>query len=357
MEPALKYPDSYRLDHPIFGDVYKTVYKKGVITEFQKLQDDPIVVASMVKVAVDGEEVGDYLPLFYHPRKEYWDSESGAALDFDGDMKTFAASWMSFRADDEVMVRFNDGKAEAVIGSAAGPPRPGENIIRLSLTTYPFEYHTAFTGSVFDQSRPAEAHSFYINCLKRALDAAADGPEPSPDGLDLGLTESVIKLLYREWQMIGTYPAGGWDVGSSDVLTFFMADWAIPVGPLLYVLQFTGRYDVYNLIGAPGGATLYSRGQNLIVDGMWAAALLYSEKALTELKGAANSSGLSPFDAANKAVAMSKGRFGPWGIDYPGAVKQTDLFNSLVDNPTGLLSNMDPKKTTFAVRPHNPAFP
>ena len=36
-----KYPDSRRLDHPNFGDVYKTTFAKGVITDFKRPEHVP----------------------------------------------------------------------------------------------------------------------------------------------------------------------------------------------------------------------------------------------------------------------------------------------------------------------------
>ena len=77
MEVFSKYPDSYRLDHPDYGDVAKTPYAKGVISDFKRPDvanpNDPFVVESMVKVTGDWGE-SDYIPLFYHPKKLYWDN-------------------------------------------------------------------------------------------------------------------------------------------------------------------------------------------------------------------------------------------------------------------------------------------
>jgi hypothetical protein len=58
-----KYDDSRRIDHPDFVDVSKTTFAKGVITEFQKIQDDPLVVESKVKVEIEGVGESDFIPL------------------------------------------------------------------------------------------------------------------------------------------------------------------------------------------------------------------------------------------------------------------------------------------------------
>jgi len=126
-----KYPESYRLDHPNFGSVLKTDFKKAKIIEVKKLQDDPMKMDALVKV----EGVADYLPLFFHPKKQYWDSPEGVkAQDFDPEQKLFKRAWMSFRAGDEVAVIYQEGEPVAVIGFADGVPRVGENIFKVEVS-------------------------------------------------------------------------------------------------------------------------------------------------------------------------------------------------------------------------------
>jgi hypothetical protein len=125
-----KYPNSWRADHPTFGDVRKTTYSKGIITEFQKLQDDPIKVAPMVKVQVDDQE-SDFIPIFFHARPQYWDDDEGVlATDYNEGGKYFEKAWMSFRGDDEVIVMLREGEPVMVMGFADGVPRLGENIFK-----------------------------------------------------------------------------------------------------------------------------------------------------------------------------------------------------------------------------------
>lgn len=131
-----KYPNSWRLDHPDFGDVRRSPYALGVITEFQKIADDPIKVAPMVKVQVDDQE-SDFIPLFFHPKPQYWDDDEGVlATDFNQDGRYFEKAWQSFRAGDEVVVmcRPEEGAETpipfAVMGFADGVPRVGENIFK-----------------------------------------------------------------------------------------------------------------------------------------------------------------------------------------------------------------------------------
>ena len=136
MEVFSKYPDSYRLDHPGFGDVLKTPYAKGVITDFKV--DDPTdlvgTIHSQVKVTGDWGE-SDWIPIFYHPKAQYWDSDNYKATDFNQKDGYFERAWMSFRKGDEVAVMIKAGVPVAVVGFADGIPRIGENILKISFDT------------------------------------------------------------------------------------------------------------------------------------------------------------------------------------------------------------------------------
>ncbi len=82
-----KYLDSWRLNHPDFGNVRACPYTIGVITDFKKVSDDPIQVISQVKVQIEGMGESDYIPLFYHPKAKYWD-----CVDFiDGELYSIPA--------------------------------------------------------------------------------------------------------------------------------------------------------------------------------------------------------------------------------------------------------------------------
>lgn len=121
---------------PAVGDVYKTAYKKGVIKEFKKLQDDPIKVAPMVKVEVDGNKSEDYIPIFFKPKEKYWDTPSATSQAFNESSGYYENAWMSFRGDDEVIVQCYEDKPVAVVGFVDGIPRIGEAIISLEGQTF-----------------------------------------------------------------------------------------------------------------------------------------------------------------------------------------------------------------------------
>lgn len=71
-----KYPDSWRIDHPDFGDVCKTSFVKGVISEVKTdigspevLENLESVAFSLVKVKVGGGESLTSSPSFTLPRR------------------------------------------------------------------------------------------------------------------------------------------------------------------------------------------------------------------------------------------------------------------------------------------------
>jgi hypothetical protein len=143
---------SMRADHPDFGDVLRSVYAKGVITDFDKIQDDPIQVKSRVKVQIEGMEESDFIPIFFHPKAQYWDDPGDppsphSATDFNEEDKYHEKSWMSFRGGDEVAVLLQasaDGdelKPVAVVAFADGVPRIGENVIRIDTEHDGTEYY------------------------------------------------------------------------------------------------------------------------------------------------------------------------------------------------------------------------
>jgi hypothetical protein len=172
-----KYPGSRRLDHPNFGDVYKTTFAVGVITDFKKIQDDPIKVEPIAKVQGDWGE-SDYLPIFYKPKESYWDDPEGKkATDFDDEKGGHAGSWQSFRADDEVVVMLKEGVPVAVVAFADGVPRPGENIIRMDNLEVP-----GVPGGSSGYS-----YLFFVSMLTQDKSEEVNESELGPDGKDLKL--------------------------------------------------------------------------------------------------------------------------------------------------------------------------
>lgn len=177
MEVYEKYPDSRRLDHPSVADVRKTTFAKGVITDFEKIQDDPIQVKSRVKVTGDFGE-SDYIPLFFKPKSQYWDGEDALATDFDEELGCFKQAWMSFQSGDEVAVMLKEGKPVAVIGFADGIPRIGENVFKMTWERW---NGASYFAHIQAASVASNAWSEY-----GTMNEIAKGP----DGIDLGLVEA-----------------------------------------------------------------------------------------------------------------------------------------------------------------------
>jgi hypothetical protein len=209
MEIYEKYPLSWRLDHPGFADVRKTFYAKGVISDFEVVGDDPFAVNSRVKVTGDWGE-SDYIPLFFHPKDQYWDGWDGVkATDYNHEGGYFEKSWMSFRCEDEVNVLLLEGTPRAVLGFFDGVPRPGENIIK----------------------NPDANPIYYDNIFNLEEYAGLDA---GPDGVDLGLTQQAESYSKSEYaSAVPTYHCGtAWTVGPP------------PIGIDAYILTYDKFYNV-----------------------------------------------------------------------------------------------------------------
>jgi len=192
-----KYADSVRLDHPDVADVRKTTYAKGVITDFQKIKDDPIQVEPKVKVKGDDWGESDYIPILYRPKAEYWDDQKGKkALDFDLTKGTYAGSWQSFRADDEVVVLLQEGVPVAVLGFADGVPRIGEDIV--------------FFGGATWWDEPL---NYWISMLNQLKSEIVDEAELGPDGNPVKLELKVEPYNGSVKKSIGELTYGGWPSG------------------------------------------------------------------------------------------------------------------------------------------------
>ncbi len=253
-----KYTDSYRLDHPDFVDVCATTFKKGVITDFQKVQDDPIQVTSQVKVDLGG----DFIPLFFCPKKQYWDTAIHQAQDFNQDRKYYENAWMSLRVGDQVKVVLQKGVPVAVLAFGDGVPRIGEDVIKfvgadcISNPSPPPNYAAAPSGPV------------WVRCS--LLGQQYPNGDNGPDNLPLKLVQSAKCILSKKVSTDQYVIGPGWEysppigwleniviTGWSPVYTFYTADtynykvfdteteqyhlnyyhYLIPVGAILYLFQ------------------------------------------------------------------------------------------------------------------------
>jgi len=255
------YPDSYRMDHPDLGDVYKTTYAKGVITEFEQLQDDPITVAPRVKVRIgEAGEESDFIPLFFHPKAQYWDDDEHQTQDFNEEGKYFEKAWMSFRGGDEVIVMLRKGKPFAVVGFADGIPRVGEAMVYFLSENYGSDQEYVIC---FPKNTDGKVGRIY------AEDMDAQVPR-GPDGLLLMLTEEceisqpVLKssTTSEYWASCGGNACWSTGItGHPEVSPWWVAFYGfhrresttrdyevvvtIPVGPIKYRLYLRVRHNIY----------------------------------------------------------------------------------------------------------------
>lgn len=258
-----RYPHSYRLEHPDFGDVYRTTFKKGVITEFQKLQDDPIKVASKAKVEIEGwGESEDYLPLFYHPKAQYWDDEDGEATAFNEEGKYFEKAWMSFRVDDEVLVMMRENKPYAIVGFYDGKPKIGEDIIKFEWELskkktikeewpgwpYPPVGVDYIIYDIIDEkyniyeSVLEGKHYCYLQASKRDYYGEVDAEQKGKDGLDLHVIKEIEPFNQSTKEVESESDTERTDIDElrwiintySTTTKATITEWLFTIGPILY---------------------------------------------------------------------------------------------------------------------------
>ena len=238
------------LDHPSFGDVNLTEYKKGVISDFKV--DDPSSIAgtihSLVKIDLDGGGQSDWLPLFYRPKALYWDDPSGTPLatDYNESDKCYEKAWMAFRCGDEVRVMQRKGVPYAVVGFWEGPPRIGEDIVRCEYENgrggpHSFYFRSSTNNRFLGLTNPSSDNEY---------DVELSGPEEKPLNLRteikpiVAFNKTVVTPLHNTTNNMN-------DVGGVLVYSqyagnnsnYFIHEWRIPVGPILHIIQVISVYQ------------------------------------------------------------------------------------------------------------------
>lgn len=356
MEVFEKYPASRRLDHPTFGDVCKTTYAVGVITDFEKIQDDPIQVKSRVKVKIGDGEESDFIPLFFNPKALYWDGDGVLAQDFDEEMGAFKQAWQSFRGGDEVAVMLKEGVPVAVMGFADGVPRIGEDIGKLVAPA------------------PNDPLEQYFQMSKQNTYPSGAGP----DSLGLGLL-TVAQCLKSPIRTQGTgnfdnsapygyntisdggYDAEGvqWLETTANIRIDQVAVYMINVGAICYLnyVEFYHQYTCYldhywgeagsGLPGAIKTRTVHVYGINRRM--MKAATYQndLAQKVLDSLNGM----------TITASLAISAYHSGTWNDWWPvtidGVTLQQDL--TAIMNGVGFLRCFSVDEVQWMIRPHTKA--
>ena len=390
-------PKSLRLDHANWGDVHRTVYAKGVITDFEKVkkpdgsdQVDPIQVKSRVKVKIgDGEETEDFIPVFFHPKALYWDGpDEIKATDFNEEGKYFEKAWQSFRCGDEVIVLLQaptDGaelKPVAVLGFADGVPRIGENIFKLEYQvitsggeavtwfgSWPYVFPDDWTLITDIETPQTSTESFrYFQILYNTYEEVYYGDRDEerlgPDGINLRLdkiieptiTNTTIETI--EDSGVGTVgcqscPEGGVNFGSTNpqIWSVVCIDersyirFLIPVGAILLMVECIGRNidyrcEFYMEGPPPVPEALNVRARNGVGYTAIVSAGVYTEE-LFNLASTQNTKTIQQrwviYDAN-----------GSWGEAIDGLVRQS--VEDYIDAPGG--NWIDWKNVVFKVRPH-----
>lgn len=261
---------SMRLNHPDWEDVHRTVYAKGVITDFEQIQNGPNSIKSKAKVNVeiDGElvEFDDYVPIFFHPRAQYWDDPESAnprtmATDFNLESKFFEHAWMSFRGGEEVAVMLCATEDDptlrpfAVLGFVDGVPRIGELIFKINCpATYIFinNYGGSVTYPSMERSQHfrIKAPSSYQALENLYGDENEDMQGPDGNPLQLEKTITYINNGYKSFyydlseEIPGLY---------TKTYEWYYYKFLIDVGPFLIILQVM----YYNYTGIFNGSLLY----------------------------------------------------------------------------------------------------
>lgn len=392
MEVFEKYPDSRRLDHPNFGDVSKTTFAKGVITDFNKIADDPFEVESMVKVDVGGEA---WLPLFYHPKVEYWDGEEVLAQDFDEEKGCFKRAWQSFRCGDEVAVMLQAGIPVAVVGFADGKPRIGEDIVKVIAP------HSDGTQRFFHlQMSKINADGIY---------GELDIEKKGPDGLELGLTEEHLpgeENYYQRpaseyypdssgdarnygWLEQYTQPSPGGTLLNREITDIRQeyVEFIFVIGPILHIIQVLAtrslilyhsydlgygndppyHYEPTNGVPLDQGVRVVTAGDCAFspvfpddvkpgtIPNLWTIidiqcrAAIYNEELLATIQGA----GPVSAESAYNDFALHGSNY-EWGTKYPGTIWQSE--SKILNLLASMFSFTTWPKwdaTNFKVRPHN----
>jgi len=223
----------------------------------------------MVKVQVEGYgETPDYIPLFYHPKPQYWDGEEVKATDFDEEQGCHKRAWMSFRCTDEVVVLMEAEKdspnltPKYVIGFVDNYPRIGENIFKIDCESYGWYHMSSYGNIIKDQPSVRRTQHFQVFDYEQTSvlfwkygeeNEEVNGQDGNPLGLD-----TEIEPVNVDYQQEPLDIAWNPDYMEGYYLYYYFK-YLIPIGPFLLILQIFYKYENVKLYGTyQGTKTLWS---------------------------------------------------------------------------------------------------
>jgi len=403
---------SVRLHHPDFGNVLETTFAKGTITDFELVTADPIKVNSKVKVQVEGMEESGFIPIFFHPKAQYWDDPGDppspiSATDFNETEKYFERAWMSFRGGDEVVVMLHAGVPVRVIGFSDGVPRIGENIIQRICEDLPVERQTCL-----------------LDCLNKEHYYDSDWITTGPDGEDLNLLQESevvtdldaeeeatwapqtllpqvldynsppqIETFYPDSEILAYQYLDGtcdWDgdeyiftctdftllnseLSTTPYIHAYVTEFAVIVGPILYLIQILSaiaktkrrlfRWEGCGYFGSGcsfAGADFLGGDPDSYTDQPDSAEVttistinikagIYTEDLLNSIK---NASKLDPADQYATFSAQADPEDDDWANDYPGMTTQTNFTENYDYDEAYPLNLVLGNTFSYWTRPH-----
>jgi len=202
-----------RLNYEDFGEVCRTKFVRGKITDFPLELPDPITLSGTCNLETDAGDL-ENVPIFYHCGQ---DSTLEGAGNLVGE-RSLKGGVLAFRSGMEVKVLFDGDEPVGVIGHADNIPHRCQDCIQLSLVKAPDNgaYKKYLTAS------SQEEYEDYI------------------EGKSYPLEKKAIRLFGEQEFWYTT-------VMMLPFLKNYWGDWLIELGPLLYIFQVRGY------AGFPGG--------------------------------------------------------------------------------------------------------
>jgi hypothetical protein len=239
-------PDSHRINHPDLGDVHKTTYAEGLITDMGVISANPLMPADTCTVEC-GEKEFENVPLFFHCRQDSRHPEGRTPRDNKGLQN---AAW-GYRAGDRVKVMLQEGEAAAVLGLADNPVKaPGDFDLRrcpylvrvvlfARLTMYPlpsgtWESHFVYLDLITQTVYHHHVQPGYVTGSNQPIyDSWGHDMEEQDPAYPSYKSPYWCKLQARRILYNNSGPADD---------TLAHSDYLVIIGPAMYIWRLTSRF-------------------------------------------------------------------------------------------------------------------